>query len=588
MSEKYVLCRNCGEQFEIESSDIDFYRKMNIPPPTRCPACRLQRRLATRNERSLYRRNCERCNTQIIANVSPDKPLRVFCKECWWGDGWNPMDSGRDYDFSRPFFTQFRELQEAVPRPNLMGSNAVNSDYCNYFGDVKNSYLCFGSIAIEDCMYGSPYESKQCVDTHLARECEYCYECVDCEKLSACSFCQDCSNSLNLWYCFDCKNCENCIGCAGLRNAKYCIFNQQYSKEEYAEKRKELLRGGREGLATVEREFERIKIRMPHRYARIIQSLNVTGDHIVQSKNAYRSFDVKKTEDSAYCIRMIGAKDARDTNYCEFLEQCYDYIGFWKNTNARYSNTCGECNDVTYSDFCSGSSHLFGCVGLRNKQYCILNKQYSKEAYEALIVQIWNHMDDLPYVDRRGREHRFGEFMPIELSLFAYNETVAQEYFPLHKEEALRKGYAWKDREEKGYIVTVLTDKVPASIDAVPASMTNETIACAHGGSCEHQCTAAFRVIQAELQFYKRMGLPLPLLCPNCRHHARLAKRNPFQLWNRRCACEGASSENGVYANAALHFHPPAHSCPNQYKTAYDPQRPEIIYCEQCYQAEVV
>jgi len=37
----------------------------------------------------------------------------------------------------------------------------------------------------------------------------------------------------------------------------------------------------------------------------------------------------------------------------------------------------------------------------------------------------------------------WGEFFPIALSPLTYNESVAQDVFPLSREEALQRGYHW-------------------------------------------------------------------------------------------------------------------------------------------------
>ncbi len=121
----------------------------------------------------------------------------------------------------------------------------------------------------------------------------------------------------------------------------------------------------------------------------------------------------------------------------------------------------------------------------------------------------------------------------------------------------------------------------------VSDSLVKEIIACEHEGRCDHQCSAAFRLIPNEIAFYKRMNLPVPRLCPNCRHFARLLFRNPMKLRKRICVCAGTESENGAHTNTVSHFHGENH-CPNEFETSYAPERPEIIYCEQCYQAEVV
>jgi hypothetical protein len=575
MSPETKICQNCKQSFVIEPDDFAFYEKIKVPPPTFCPECRYQRRLMVRNERNFYKRECGLCKKSIISMYSTDKPFPVYCTDCWWGDAWDPMQHGASYDWSKPFFVQMREIQDKIPRPSLRATNCKNSDYCNYTADVKDSYLCFGSIEIENCLYGSPYESKYCVDTYLARESEYCYECADCEKLSNCAFCQDCSISMNLLYCFDCKNCQDCIGCVGLRNKTHYIFNESFSKEEYSREKERIMK------------FEALQKQVPRRFSTTLQCTNVSGDHIVQSKNAKECFDVKRAEDCSYCVRMIDAKDTHDTNYCEYLELCYDYLGFWKMTRSKFSNTCGESSDVEYSDFCSGSQYLFGCVGLRGKQYCVLNKQYTKGEYVELVEKIKKHMDEMPYSGKNGRTYKYGEYFPAELSLLAYNESVAQDFFPLSQNEIVANGFAYKEPEKKNHSITRRKNDVSSHIKDVADSITQEVIGCSHEGACNHLCTTAFRIVPEELQFYKRMNLPIPLLCPNCRHFERLARRNPLKLWGRSCQCSGIKSENGAYQNTVKHLHG-EEKCPNEFKTSYSPERREIVYCESCYNSEVV
>jgi len=70
------------------------------------------------------------------------------------------------------------------------------------------------------------------------------------------------------------------------------------------------------------------------------------------------------------------------------------------------------------------------------------------------------------------------------------------------------------------------------------------------------------------------LNLPLPRLCPNCRHYQRLAQRNPLKLWHRQCMCKKENHEHNG-------------KCEVEFETSYAPERPEIIYCERCYQQEV-
>jgi hypothetical protein len=175
-------------------------------------------------------------------------------------------------------------------------------------------------------------------------------------------------------------------------------------------------------------------------------------------------------------------------------------------------------------------------------------------------------MSDMPYIDSKGKIYKYGEFFPSELSPFAYNETIAQEYFPVSKEQAIQQGYKWKDKEERNYKIDIKTEDIPDNINETTEDILGKVIECAHLGNCNQQCTEAFKIIPEELAFYKRMGLSLPHLCPNCRHYERLAQRNPLKLWHRSCMNK---------------------DCNNKFETSYAPERPEIVYCEKCYQQEV-
>ena len=131
MNSETRSCQNCKQDFIIEAEDFSFYEKIKVPPPTWCPECRFQRRLLWRNERNLYHRQCELCNRNFITMYSADKPFSVYCPECWWSDKWDSLRYGRDYDFSRPFFEQFKELMLRVPRMSLIQMDVVDLPLTN-------------------------------------------------------------------------------------------------------------------------------------------------------------------------------------------------------------------------------------------------------------------------------------------------------------------------------------------------------------------------------------------------------------------------------------------------------------------------
>lgn len=566
-------CQNCKKDFTIEPDDFGFYEKIKVPPPTWCWSCRMIRRMNFRNERTLYKRKCDAPgHSEEIFSAYPSGSGVVYDQKYWWGDSWSPVDFGKDYDFSENFFIQFNDLFTKVPRSNLTNRNNINCEYVNWLDESKNCYLTFGGGYAENVFYANRASyCKDSLDIYFCSKLEFCYENVNCQNSFKLSFGENCNNCVESSLMYDCKNCSNCFGCVGLRNKQYSIFNIQYSKEDYEQKVTELGLANFQGFNDARKYFEKLKLQYPRKFANVLNVQNTTGDYILDAKNCHYLFDCieGKNEDSKFSFWAgLGMRDVYDGVACGVKgELLYESVSAALSVSRIYfSVQIRESQGLYYSIECHNSSHLFGCVGLRNKKYCILNKQYTKEEYEKLVPKIIRHMNDMPYVDKKERVYKYGEFFPIEFSPFAYNESIAQEYFPSNKKEALEKGYKWKDSEGRNYTIDIKNEDIPNNIKYVNDEILGKVVECAHRGKCNEQCTEAFKIIKEELVFYQRMNLPLPHLCPNCRHYQRLEQRNPLNLWHRKCMKEG---------------------CSNEFETSYAPDRPEIIYCEKCYQQEV-
>src|SRR3989338_3064608 len=90
------ICKSCKTNFKIRKEDLIFYDQIKVPPPLCCPDCRMQRRLAFRNERTLYKRVCDLCKKDGISIYPNGTPFPVYCHKCWWGDG-----QGKEYHLGR-------------------------------------------------------------------------------------------------------------------------------------------------------------------------------------------------------------------------------------------------------------------------------------------------------------------------------------------------------------------------------------------------------------------------------------------------------------------------------------------------------
>ena len=542
------IIRKCiitGKDFILTQWEQDFLAKMNLPLPNKCIEERHRNRLSYRNERKIYKAKCDLTGKSMISLYSEDKPYKVFSQEAWWSDDWNSLDYGRDFDFNRPFFEQFQELKLEVPRISLLNTNADNSRYCNLTTDNRNCYLVFGGDFNEDCIYSVfCFHSKDSSDLYYVQNSELCYELVDCENCYNVKYSQNTYNSRDSAFLFECRGCHDCFGCINLANKEYYIFNKKYSKEEYEQKIKEFCLDSYAAVLKMAKQFAEFKLNFPHRYARIINCENVSGENILNAKNCFNSFDVVGPAEDVKDI-LLGGWGLNDSLSCDHVghkaELFYECLGSIDGSKCALSSFVWSSNDILYCDFVINCQNLFGCTNMQRAEYCVLNKQYSKEEYFELRDRIIEHMK---------KTGEWGEFFPMKYSPFAYNETMANDYFPLSKNEVLEQGLNWFDEEEKEI---GSGPEIPDSIHDVNESILEKTFICKKTG-------IPYKITPIELKLYKKLAVPIPHFAPDTRNGIRFDSRTPRHLWGRKCD-----------------------KCSVDIQTSYSPDRPETVYCEKCY-----
>ncbi|MDP2789309.1 MAG: hypothetical protein Q8O46_04705 [bacterium] len=518
-------CQNCKKDFTIEPEDFNFYEKIKVPPPTWCPECRQLRRYAWRNERTLYRRNCDLCSKSTVTIYSPNKTLKVYCNECWWGDGWDPASFGRDFDFARPFFEQYREMQREVPRMALLNKRSVNSEYTNHSADNKNVYLSFSVFDGENIFYSNwmMNHCRECVDSSFLSEAgERLYEVINSRKSYQCQnsvLLQDC---INCFYSYDLRGCSDCFLCYNLRNKKYCFKNIQYSREEYFRKISEYDLGSYQIRTKLYKEYPKmLKDQAIHRYIISERTVNSTGNFLFDLRNVRDSFEISKSENCRYIYCSPGVKDCWDLYHVGFhVELCYEAQGCTATSNCHFCHLCYDNVNVMYGDTCQNSHDLFGCISVKKGEYMILNKKYGKVEYEKLKEKIIEHMK---------KTGEYGEFFPPSVAPVCYNETQGNLYMPLTREEVLARGWQWEDKVSGTFgKETLKPEDIPDKIEDVKDSITKEVLRC-------ENCTKNYNIVPFELSFYRRENISIPYFCPDCRYKKRMDLRLPRKLWHGQC-----------------------------------------------------
>jgi len=597
---EWKKCRWTGEDFPIFEKDVEMleklspminWKKQSIPLPTLSPRARQIRRLLFRNEWNFYKSRSSKTGEPIISLYAPENDAKVFEQKEWWMDDWDPMDFGFDFDENKSLKEQFLKLRQDVPRLNLITVDNENSDYTTWTGYCKNCYLINSSENSENCYYWKLMQScENCVDCSYIYDSQNLYECLNVKWAYKCSYLHNSNNCDNCHYSDDLIGCKNCMFSSNLRNSSYIFKNEQLSKEEYLEKIKEFQNSRtniRNAIKIFEEEVIKNKIT---KYASVVNSQNSFWDVLIDDKNCYECYDVNSSEDCRYVNVWVETKDLMDCNNMYLKpERSYEVLWtIWTN-NVHFSTYIFNSSNILYSQDCYDCKNLFGCVSLRNKEYCIFNKQYLKEDYEKKVEKI---------IEKMKKTWEWWEYFDRTNASFPYNDSLALEYFPVEKvveiknnevisQKTINKNWNWivyilesekeisKAKLDLGWEVKIdilwkTKQKeiwIPENIYFLNSSDLKETIEEENEEIFKKaiKCPISerpFRITPAEFRFYKRNNIPLPEFHPNERYYKRLWYKPKRELHLQNCC-----------------------KCNKETLSVYNESRE--IYCEKCYNKEI-
>ena len=548
---------HCEGQFEITSEDIEFLKMLRVPAPNFCPTGRSRRRFLYMGIFQVFKHQCDvpGHKESMISTLPPECPFLVYDYKYFIYDEFNAFTFGQDYDSNiSPMETLF-QLRKIFPMPSLTNRDpsSVNSDYSNGGRNLKNGYYAFGCYGSEDIWYSHMAgSSKEVMDSSFVYKSDHIYNGFHTDnshKSSFIYFSKDCADSIFL---FDCRNCIDCFGCVNMRNVKYCIWNQQVSKEDYENFMGINSPFSRDFLNESKEKFWQSVKSNPMNASRNTAVKNVTGVLLSNTKNIY---DITQSENSEHIRHADGGlsnKDSMDFLYSGgHSELLYSTTNIGsQSSNVKFSISSKFCTNCEFIFNSKNLDNCFMCFGLQNKSYCILNKQYLPEKYFKILDEIKSDMM------KRGE---YGDGVEMQFSAMPYNFSLAQISFPLTNEEIKKLGgYIVKEPETNaGNAQFISTKDLPQVINKVSDDIINFGIKCEVTGR-------PFRIVESELQFLRKMKLPLPSTHPSLRlqqylYMAPLGKRH-----QALCA-----------------------KCGEAINSLFNPKDGYILYCEKCYQQEV-
>jgi len=345
------------------------------------------------------------------------------------------------YDFNKQFFWNFKELYKNIKFSNLdqIWKNE-NTDFSDTVVNSKNIYLSSTITEWSENIYYSVLTrigSKNVVNSlFVVNNSEIIYfskSIINSYKIYYSSFINNCND---IWFSSNLTWCRECIFCENLDNISYYIKNKKYEKQEYFKKKEEILKN---------------KISFLDYYKWVSNkgtnhnSKNVTWNNILECEDI----------ESWFYIHNI--KNWKNLLFCwskRWWENWYDYSFWWNwNNNVYWANTCWWWCDnlycsshiwfssnIYYSQNLLHCSYCIWCIWLKNKSYCIFNKQYSKKDWEILAEKIFSQMEN---------DWILWDFFPWKINPFYFNDTIAGLIWWFKKEDAIKNWYMWRDEKIK-------------------------------------------------------------------------------------------------------------------------------------------
>jgi len=513
-------CVDCKEEFEIDSGDLILYEKVGLTIPEKCFDCRMKQYFIF-SIFGKFRKGVSDLSGENLITVLPEK-LRfpLYKLHEWWSDIWDPLSFGQDYDPSRPFFDQLKELQEKVPRPHQIGKNNTNCDWCDDAWESKNCYLTRSILNCENLSYGYRcIKVKDSFDIFYSFNLQNSYNCLECHDSFNLNFSQNSRDCIDSLFLFDCRNCQNCFMSYNLRNKQYCIRNRQYSKEQYPKELEKVRLDSYEGLEKLKEEFENIlKKEAVHRENSNLRCTNSVGNYMTDCDKCINVFAWEYSQNCRNCLRGLKSKDCIDMAFSWNLELSGGNSGVDGGYQIKYSAaSVGKYSE--YVDLCKDVEYCFGCVGLKKKKYCIFNKEYSKEEYETLKAKIISDMKE---------KGEYGKFLPYSMSPGHYNLSNGMIYFPdITKEKVEKNGGCWLD-EDLSQTDGSSSLELPDSISDTVAEVSSKALICP-------ETHYRFNISPAEYEFHKRKGFALPRLHFDRRILNRMKKISVLKSYPYEC-----------------------------------------------------
>lgn len=409
-------------------------------------------------------------------------------------------------DFSWDFSQDLKFLIKKFPKApsTIFYWWNENTEFADAVFGAKNAYLTFAVwLWAENVMYSflTTMNVKNIFGSvYIKWWSENIYNSLSVSNSFNVFFSQHIQNCSNIWESSNLIGCQECIYCDNLINQSYCIENKTYEKDEYFKIKNEKLK-----------DKKSIGKKSNKTQANNYNSTNVSWFGIIKSSNIENWFFLDQISDSRNCIFIYGW-EATCKSYYDCLEcgnNSNDFYGVncawtWSN-NIYNSSWIWNSQNIYYSYDLDSCSYCLGCIWLKNKQFCILNKQYTKEERFEKANEIFAQMD---------KDGTLWSFFPASMNPFYFNDTAAyliDDTFT--KEEVTAEWYLRRDEAIKVDVPTwadMIETKELNDYQWFDESWVWKINPEILKKVIKDEKWNFYRIVPMELEFLQKHGLPLP------------------------------------------------------------------------------
>ncbi|MDA1038209.1 MAG: hypothetical protein O2877_00795 [bacterium] len=497
------ICAITGEKWMMGEEEIGWYKKFNMPPSKLSQNTRWKWEAYYDIGYQFWWNKHFDTGKPVLSFHHPATGVRVLPDKEWHARDFSNIQ--KPLDLNRPFFDQMQALLREVPMPATFNKEEPENSIALFsFGD-RDSYFTFACRSARSFFLIGAFDVEDTSAVFLSSESSKSHSVLHSHRIYNCRYVRESFDCMDSVFLFDCRNCKNCFGASNKRNAEYVWFNEQLSKSEWERRRAEVDLGSRRVVEDHMRHFEKLLLEesvWPESFN--FGSEDAIGDYLNQATRCYYCFDSEKgAVDNYWSAWMYGAPT--QNAFCWGAvnsSECYLCVSSPESSRLKCSYRSTRCEQSEYLFGCIDCVNCFGCIGIKNKQFCILNKQYSEEDY-------WNLVDQLKC--QLLEDGSYGEYFPTTMATTYVPENGAVLYAGASESDMRALGGLVFDPESEGatgkdrvdLAMARRVEEIPDSIDDLSDDWIGVPIYDSH-------TKRTFAFLKPEVEYYRKMRIAPP------------------------------------------------------------------------------